>query len=71
MQREIFDVHFDVAKRYERPMYFISNKAEDDFVSMVKKKRDYFTDGVISSFTGTESELKKYLDLGLYIGISG
>jgi len=52
-------------------MVFRSRNAEDDFLKIVRKYRHYFPSGFVSSFTGTERELKVILDMGLYIGISG
>ncbi len=38
---------------------------------IVKENRHRFSTGVVNSFSGSKEELKKLLDLDLYIGISG
>jgi TatD DNase family protein len=37
----------------------------------VKANRHRFKDGVVHSFTGTMEEMKKLIELDLYIGING
>ena len=38
---------------------------------MIKENRNKFVDGVVHSFTESESELNRYLELGLFIGVNG
>lgn len=38
---------------------------------MVRANRHRFTNGVVHSFTGTVEEMKKLLELDLYIGVNG
>lgn len=52
-------------------MYLHSRNCEEDFVEIISKNRDKFSTGVVHSYTGTLSELKKLLDLDLYIGVNG
>ena len=52
-------------------MYLHNRNTGDDFFDIVKKNRNKFSDGVVHSFTGTSDELKKILDLDLYVGING
>ena len=52
-------------------MYFCMNSAIDDFVDIVKRNRNKFTNGVVHSFQGSKQEVKRLIDLDLYIGLSG
>ncbi len=52
-------------------MYLHNRNTGDDFFKMVKENRHKFTTGVVHSFTGPVDEVKKILDLDLYIGING
>ena len=70
-QLKAFPIHFEWAEKFGLPMYLHSRNCADDFLEIVKRNRDRFKDGVVHSFTGTENELKEYLDLGFYIGVNG
>ena len=67
----MFPFHFDLAEKYNLPMYLHSRSTEGDFARIVKENRSKFSTGVVHSFTGDEQELQELLDLDLYIGING
>ena len=52
-------------------MYFYMRSAINDFVKIVKENRKKFPTGVVHAFEGNRLELKRLLDLDLYIGLSG
>ena len=52
-------------------MYLHSRNCEEDFVNFISKNRDRFSGGVVHSYTGTDTELKRLLDMDLYIGVNG
>ncbi len=64
-------MHFDLAEKYKLPMYLHNRNTGNDFFEIVEKNRKRFEKGLVHSFTGTEEELLKILDLGLLIGING
>lgn len=70
-QLKVFPMHFDLAKKYNLPMYLHSRNCPDDFVRLVKENRDKFTTGCVHSFTGGAKELKELIEMGLYIGLNG
>ena len=70
-QIKIFPFHFDLAKEFNLPLYLHSRNTGDDFYNMIKENRNKFVDGVVHSFTESESELNRYLELGLFIGVNG
>lgn len=80
----MFKYHFDLAEKYKLPMLLHNRDARNDFygflffikivtdkIDIVKKNRHRFSTGVVSSFAGDRKELKKMLELDLYIGVSG
>jgi TatD DNase family protein len=70
-QLKHFPFHFDLAQKYKLPMYLHNRNTGDDFFNIVKENRHKFSTGVVHSFTGNADELKKIVDLNLYIGING
>jgi TatD DNase family protein len=71
VQLRHFGFHFDLAEKYNLPMFFHDRNTGGDFADIVRKQRHRFPTGVVHSFTGTQAELDTYLDMGLYIGING
>lgn len=58
---------------FNLPLFLHMRAACDDFIQIIKPYIDDGTvkNGVVHSFTGTEEELNKLLDLGFYIGLNG
>ena len=50
------------------PLFLHERDAFEDFYSIIKKSS---SKGVVHCFTGNLDNLKKYIDLGFYIGITG
>jgi len=50
-------------------MYYRSTRGL--FERVVKDNRSRFTTGLVHSFIGTAEELKRLIELDLYIGITG
>ena len=70
-QIKCFPFHFDLAEKYNKPMYLHNRNTGDDFYQFVRENRHKFNKGVVHTFDGDLDELKKALALDLYIGISG
>ena len=54
VQKEVFKLHFDLAEKYDLPMYFHCRSATDDFISIIKENRTKFKKGIIHCFNGNE-----------------
>lgn len=67
-QLKLFAEELDLARRIDKPVVIHTREAEDDTVGLLK---EIPSRGIIHCFTGTIQEARKYLDLGLYISISG
>ena len=66
-----FEEQLKIAKSTGLPIFLHERKAHDDFVIILKKYIFEIEKSVVHCFTGTKNELKVYLDMGCYIGITG
>lgn len=57
-----------IAKETNKPVYLHERKA---FTELTARLRDTNLAGVIHCFTGDQEQLATYLDLGLFVGITG
>lgn len=71
LQLKYFPQHFDLAHKFNLPMYLHNRNTGMDFFDIVKANRHKFGRGVVHSFTGTLEEMKRILALDLYIGVNG
>ncbi|MGA0805533.1 MAG: TatD family hydrolase [Pseudohongiellaceae bacterium] len=53
------------------PVFLHQRDAHDTFLGILREQRDELCRGVVHCFTGTRAELYDYLDLDMYIGITG
>ena len=70
-QTKVFPPHFELAQKFNLPMYLHSRACEKDFLEIISKNRERFPSGVVHSFTGSLSEMKAIVDLDLYLGGNG
>ncbi|KAI7859190.1 hypothetical protein BDC45DRAFT_543567 [Circinella umbellata] len=70
-QQKYFQVQFDLAEKTQLPMFLHNRNTGDDFYNMIKDNRHRFRHGVVHSFTGSLEEMKKLIELDLYIGVNG
>jgi TatD DNase family protein len=69
IQIEVFEQQLALAKQRNKPVYLHEREAFDTQLALLKTHQ--ITDGVAHCFTGDTKQMKAYLDLGLYIGITG
>jgi len=70
-QLEVFEAQLAIAKAIQKPVFLHQRDAHDPFTALLQ---DYLPDipgGVAHCFTGDTVELTEYLDMDLYIGITG
>ena len=70
-QQESFEVQLKLASDHKMPVFLHNREAFKDFYSILKKYFSNLPGGIVHCFTGSKSELLSFLDLGLYIGITG
>jgi len=70
-QREAFASQLAQAAEMNMPVFLHQRDGHQDFIDILRKYRNSLPKGVVHCFTGTESELRDYLDLDMHIGITG
>ena len=70
-QEQWFEAQLDLACELGKPLFLHSRDAHPRFAEVLRSRRDRLPPAVAHCFTGEEDELRAYLDLGLYIGITG
>lgn len=69
VQQQVFAAQLQLAKSQTKPVYLHERDAFDTQLAMLQEQQ--ISLGVAHCFTGDTAQLKAYLDLGLYIGITG
>ncbi|MFT2111468.1 TatD family hydrolase [Marinomonas sp. 2405UD68-3] len=64
-----FESQISIAETTELPLYLHEREAEDPLINILSNHKQI--EGVIHCFTGNKDTLKRYLDLNLYIGVTG
>jgi TatD DNase family protein len=70
-QIECFEAQLHLASEARLPVFMHQRDAHDAFLATLKPSRPRLSGGVVHCFTGSKIELDSYLDLDLYIGITG
>lgn len=70
-QRDAFQAQLELAASTGLPVFLHQRDAHEDFIDILRPMMGRLSRGVAHCFTGNAGELRDYLDLGLYIGITG
>ncbi|WP_405220328.1 TatD family hydrolase [Lentisalinibacter sediminis] len=70
-QRRAFAEQLELAARTGLPVFLHQRDAHADFLEVLTPRLPDLTRAVAHCFTAGEAELEAYLELGLYIGITG
>jgi TatD DNase family protein len=70
-QEKWFRKQLEIADKFELPVIFHERDSNGRFLEILKNHTDRKLKGVVHCFSGDGRELEEYLDLGLYIGITG
>jgi TatD DNase family protein len=70
-QLDAFAQQLELAAAVGKPVFLHQRDAHEDFVNVLRRYRERLTGGVAHCFTAGMDEARAYLDLGLYIGITG
>jgi TatD DNase family protein len=70
-QRHAFSRQLELAVDNQLPVFLHQRDAHHDFMEILVPAMSKITRAVAHCFTGTEDELRAYIDLDLYVGITG
>lgn len=70
-QQESFEAQLELAVANGKPVFLHQREAHEDFLAIMTRYRDRLSRAVVHCFTDSEQALSDYLDLDLYIGITG
>ena len=70
-QRQAFQAQLEVAEESGLPVFLHQRDAHTDFVEIMRPMIERLSGGIAHCFTGDAAALRDYLDMGLYIGITG
>lgn len=70
-QQDAFVAQLEIAVESGKPVFLHQRDAHDDFLAILSPQIGDLAGGVAHCFTGTGEMLDAYLELGLYIGITG
>ncbi len=66
-----FEEHVKIAIDTNKPLFLHQRDSHDDFIKILRKYSCDIDKSVVHCFTGTQSQLEDYLELGCCIGITG
>jgi TatD DNase family protein len=70
-QQQAFAAQLDIAIASGKPVFLHQRDAHDDFVRILGTYIDRISGGVAHCFTGGPDAMAEYLEMGLYIGVTG
>jgi TatD DNase family protein len=70
-QLDAFAKQLELAAAVGKPVFLHQRDAHEDFMNVLRRYRERLAGGVAHCFTAGMDEARAYLDLGLYIGITG
>jgi len=70
-QRDAFERQLSLAVESGLPVFLHQRDAHEDFIAILQPLLSEINRAVAHCFTGDEAQLRQYLDLGLYIGVTG
>jgi TatD DNase family protein len=70
-QRHAFASQLELAAEVRKPVFLHQRDAHAEFLAILAPRRPRLVGGVAHCFTGGPDELAAYLDLDLYIGVTG
>jgi TatD DNase family protein len=70
-QEQAFAAQLALAAETGLPVFLHQRDAHERFLAILKEQRGALSRGVVHCFTGSREELHDYLDLDMYIGITG
>ena len=66
-----FEEQIKISIEDNKPLFLHQRDSHDDFIKILRKYSQDINKSVVHCFTGTQSQLEDYLELGCYIGVTG
>ena len=66
-----FEEQIKLSIEFNKPLFLHQRDAHDEFIKIIMKYKNDINKAVVHCFTGTQKQLDSYLNLGLYIGLTG
>jgi len=70
-QLQVFEQQLVLASELQLPVFLHERDAFEQQIQLLKKYRSELVGGVVHCFTGNERQIQAYLELDLYIGVTG
>lgn len=70
-QLSCFEHQLQIAVQLQKPVFLHERDAHVDFINILSRYRQEIPNAVVHCFTGNRQQLRAYLDLDCYIGITG
>lgn len=70
-QVRVFKQQLEMACEMQKPLFLHERDASDTMLELLHEYQAELPPAVIHCFTGSEQALERYLELGLYIGVTG
>jgi len=70
-QKKSFEAHIELSIEIQKPLFLHVRDAHKTFMEILKPVKDQLPKTVIHCFTGSGEELREYVEMGFYIGITG
>ncbi|WP_028550897.1 TatD family hydrolase [Paenibacillus sp. UNC451MF] len=71
VQKKWFEEQIALSCELKMPLFLHEREAHHDLVALLKTYRDRMDKAVVHCFTGNQYELRTYLNMGFYVGITG
>ena len=72
VQLKYFEAQLETAVKVQLPLFLHSRAAHEDFERLLGKKLPELPrGGLVHSFTGTEEEMRRCVEMGLSVGVNG
>lgn len=70
-QERVFRLQLELAVEVRKPVFLHQRDAHDEFIAILRDYLPRLSGGVAHCFTGDAAQARDYLDMGLYIGVTG
>ncbi len=71
IQKKVFVKMIELARELGLPLIIHSREADKDTYEILKSEYKDICNGVLHCYSGSKEQLKKYLDLGMYVSFTG